>query len=105
MGISTASLELEGPVPAAHFSASRQASIRLFKLLPASGKLGQTGDIIGQGLTGTTAVSLNGVPASFTIVSDTLIHATVPNGATTGFVTVVTPAGTLTSNVAFQVVP
>jgi uncharacterized repeat protein (TIGR03803 family) len=75
------------------------------KLLPASGKLGQTGDIIGQGLTGTTAVSLNGVPASFTIVSDTLIHATVPNGAKTGFVTVVTPAGTLTSNVAFQVAP
>jgi hypothetical protein len=34
-----------------------------------------------------------------------LIHATVPNGAQTGFVTVVTPAGTLTSNVAFQVEP
>jgi uncharacterized repeat protein (TIGR03803 family) len=41
------------------------------KLLPASGRVGQTGDIIGQGLTGTTAVSLNGVPATFTIVSDT----------------------------------
>lgn len=75
------------------------------KLLPASGKLGQTGDILGQGLTGTTSVSFNGAPASFTVVSDSLIHATVPAGATTGSVTVVTPSGTLTSNVAFQVAP
>ena len=75
------------------------------KLLPASGKSGQTGDIVGQGLTGTTAVSFNGVPASFTVVSDTLIHATVPAGAKTGSVTVVTPTDTLTSNVAFRVAP
>ncbi len=75
------------------------------KLLPASGKLGQTGDIVGQGLTGTTAVSFNGVPASFTVLSDTLMRATVPAGAKTGSVTVVTPTGTLTSNVAFQVAP
>lgn len=75
------------------------------KLLPTSGRVGQTGDIVGQGLTGTTAVFLNEVPASFTVMSDTLIRATVPAGGKTGFVTVVTPTGTLTSNVAFQVAP
>jgi uncharacterized repeat protein (TIGR03803 family) len=68
-----------------------------------SGKVGQTGGILGQGFTGTTSVSLNGTPASFTVVSDTFIKATVPPGATTGLVTVVTPSGTLTSNVPFRV--
>ncbi len=69
------------------------------------GKVGQAGAILGQGFTGTTAVSLNGTPASFTVVSDTYIRATVPAGGTTGFVTVITPQGSLTSNVAFHVIP
>ncbi|HTA22348.1 MAG TPA: choice-of-anchor tandem repeat GloVer-containing protein [Terriglobales bacterium] len=69
------------------------------------GRVGKTGGILGQGFTGTTNVSLNGVPASFTVVSDTFINATVPAGATTGYVTVATPSGTLTSNVPFHVIP
>jgi uncharacterized protein (TIGR03437 family) len=69
------------------------------------GRLGETGSIIGQGLTGTTSVVLNGVPAVFTVVSDTQIQVTVPEGATTGFVTVTTPVGILTSNVPFHVIP
>lgn len=71
----------------------------------AEGKVGQTGGILGQGFTGTTSVVLNGVPATFTVVSDTFIRATVPAGATTGYVTVTTPTGTLTSNVPFYVLP
>ena len=71
----------------------------------AAGKVGQTGGILGQGFTGTTSVSLNGILASFTVVSDTFIRATVPSGATTGYVTVTTPSGTLTSNVPFHVIP
>jgi uncharacterized repeat protein (TIGR03803 family) len=71
----------------------------------SAGKVGQTGGILGQGLTGTTGVSLNGIPASFTVVSDTFIKATVPAGATTGYVTVTTPSGPLTSNVPFHVIP
>jgi uncharacterized repeat protein (TIGR03803 family) len=68
------------------------------------GKVGQTGGILGQGFTGTTSVSLNGIAASFTVVSDTFIEATVPAGATTGYVSVATPSGTLTSNVKFRVI-
>jgi uncharacterized repeat protein (TIGR03803 family) len=75
------------------------------KLVSPSGKIGQTGGILGQGFTGTTSVSLNGIPAAFTVVSDTYLTATVPAGATTGFVIVVTPSGTLTSNQNFQVRP
>ncbi len=70
-----------------------------------SGQVGETGGILGQGFTGTTGVFLNGTPANFTVVSDTLIRATVPPGATSGFVTVNTPSGTLTSNVIFHVRP
>jgi uncharacterized repeat protein (TIGR03803 family) len=66
-------------------------------------KVGQQFGILGQGFTGTTTVSLNGTPAIFTITSDTLLTATVPAGANTGYVTVTTPDGPLTSNVPFQV--
>jgi uncharacterized repeat protein (TIGR03803 family) len=71
----------------------------------AAARVGGTGGILGQGFTGTTNVSLNGISASFTVVSDTFIRSTVPAGATTGYVTVTTPSGTLTSNVPFQVIP
>ena len=73
------------------------------KVVPALGKAGTTAMILGDNLTGTTKVSFNGIPAPFTVVSSTEIQATVPSGATTGTVTVVTPGGTLRSNGIFQV--
>jgi uncharacterized repeat protein (TIGR03803 family) len=70
-----------------------------------SGRVGQMCGILGQGLEDTTSVFFNGTLASFTVVSDTFIKATIPDGATTGFVTVTTtPAGRLTSNVRFNVI-
>ena len=75
------------------------------KLVHDAGKAGQTGGILGQGFTGTTSVSLNGTPMSFVVVSDTFIKATVPAGATTGYVSVATPTGTLTTNLPFHVIP
>jgi uncharacterized protein (TIGR03437 family) len=56
-------------------------------------------------LTGATGVSFNGAAAVFTVVSPSLITATVPAGATSGKVQVVTAGGTLLSNVAFRVRP
>jgi uncharacterized repeat protein (TIGR03803 family) len=72
-------------------------------LVSASGKIGKTVEVLGQGFTGTTAVAFNGTAAAFKVVSDTYLTATVPTGATTGFVTVTTPSGTLTSNKQFRV--
>lgn len=69
----------------------------------SQGKVGATAQILGQGLTGTTAVTFNGVSASFSVVSDTYMTAVVPAGATTGPVTVTTPSGTLASNKNFRV--
>jgi uncharacterized repeat protein (TIGR03803 family) len=70
-----------------------------------AGKIGQTCPILGQGFTGTTSVSFNGMLANFTVISDTYISATVPEGATTGYVLVKAPSGALTSNVPFHVLP
>jgi uncharacterized repeat protein (TIGR03803 family) len=68
-------------------------------------KVGQTFGILGQGFTGTTSVTLHGMPISFKVLSDTFMEATIPNGATTGYVTGTSPRGKLTSNVPFRVLP
>jgi uncharacterized repeat protein (TIGR03803 family) len=74
-------------------------------VVPAA-QVAQTAQILGQGLTGTTGVTFNGVAAtSFKVVSDTFLTAVVPTGATTGPVVVTTPSGTLTSNKSFTIVP
>jgi uncharacterized protein (TIGR03437 family) len=59
--------------------------------------------ILGTNLTGATSVSFNGTPAVFKVASGSKITTTVPTGATTGTVQVVTPSGTLSSNVPFRV--
>jgi len=73
--------------------------------LPTHGHVGRFVRILGNALTGATSVTFNGTPATWKLDSDTQITTTVPSGATTGNVQVVTPSGTLSSNVAFQVLP
>jgi uncharacterized repeat protein (TIGR03803 family) len=69
------------------------------KLVKPFGTVGSTIQILGQGFTGTTSVSFNGVPATtFTAVSDTFMAAVVPANATTGPVLIATPTGTLTGH-------
>jgi hypothetical protein len=72
---------------------------------PSFGKAGSVVGILGNNLTGTTSVTFNGTPAKFTVVSDTLIKATVPSGTATGKIAVSTSSGTLSSNVAFRILP
>ncbi len=75
----------------------------LVETVPVAGKVGQSVLILGNGLTGSSSVKFDGVKASFTVESDTYIRATVPAGAKTGAVSVVTPKGTLNSNPQFVV--
>jgi uncharacterized repeat protein (TIGR03803 family) len=70
---------------------------------PASGTVGAAVNILGTSLTGATSVTFNGTAATFTVVSGSEITTTVPTGATTGTVQVVTPSGTLSSNIPFTV--
>ncbi len=73
------------------------------KTLPSSGKVGAAVKILGTTLTGSTSVTFNGTAATFTVVSASEITTTVPVGAATGTVQVVTPTATLSSNVPFEV--
>jgi len=72
---------------------------------PVASKVEATVTILGTDLTGATKVTFHGIAATFTVVSSSEITTTVPAGATTGTVKVVTPGGTLSSNVPFQVLP
>ena len=64
---------------------------------PASGPPGTQVIITGTNFTGATALNFNGAAASLTVNSSTQITATVPNGATTGPITVTTSDGPATS--------
>jgi uncharacterized repeat protein (TIGR03803 family) len=70
-----------------------------------TGAVGKSAQILGQGLTGTSSVTFNGVAAtSFKVLTDTYITAVVPSGATTGPVVVTTPGGALKSNKNFRII-
>jgi len=73
--------------------------------LPTSGKVGARVKILGTDLTGATSVTFNGTAATFTVASRSEITTIVPTGASTGFVTVVTPSRGLKSSKQFRVTP
>ena len=75
------------------------------RLVTRWGSAGQTVEILGQGFTGTTSVEFGSGSAIFNVVSDTYMTAVVPADGATGFVTVTTSSGTLSSNRTFFVVP
>jgi hypothetical protein len=77
----------------------------LVNLITWTATVGKTVEILGQGFTGTTGVSFNGIAAKFKNVSDTYMTATVPAGALTGPVTVTTFTSSLPSNRSFLVTP
>ncbi len=82
-----------------------EAAPTITALSPQQGVIGSQIEITGTGFTGATAVSFNGTAASFTPSSDSEIMATVPAGATSGTVSVTTPAGTGASVSPFGVLP
>ena len=73
---------------------------------PAAGPTGTTVVITGSGFLGTTAVRFNGITApGFVVNSPTQLTVSVPLGADTGPVSVVTPVATAASGTAFTVQP
>jgi len=67
------------------------------------GNVGRQIGILGNSLSSTTNVSFNGVAATFQVLSDTLVMATVPAGATTGTIQLTNSSGTLSTKVPFIV--
>jgi len=72
-------------------------------LTPPLGAVGTPVSITGTHFTGASRVAFNGKDASFVVVTDFEILATVPVGATTGRVSVTTPGGSATSRFDFTV--
>jgi hypothetical protein len=70
---------------------------------PNSGAIGDQVVITGSGFTGVTQVQFAGTDAAFIVDSDSQITTTVPAGATSGFVTVTSPNGTVQSPSTFTV--
>ncbi|GAA4393047.1 MBG domain-containing protein [Hymenobacter koreensis] len=70
---------------------------------PASGAVGASVAVSGSLFTGATAVRFNGVSAVYTVNSDASITATVPAGASSGQISVVTPNGMGVSSTSFTV--
>lgn len=77
----------------------------ILSISPSAGPVGIQVIISGAHLTGTTVVSFNGTVASFSVLSDTQVRATVPAGATTGYYALATPNGTAYGPTAFTVTP
>jgi uncharacterized repeat protein (TIGR03803 family) len=71
---------------------------------PAKGKVGAKITIRGSSFVGTSAVQFNGTAANFTVEGSGFIVTTVPNGATSGPISVTTSAGTAKSKNSFIVV-
>ncbi|MGH3372870.1 MAG: IPT/TIG domain-containing protein [Nocardioidaceae bacterium] len=70
---------------------------------PTCGPTGTSVDVMGNNFQGTTQVTFNLVVAAFDVQSSHLIKATVPAGATTGKIGVVTGNGSATSTSDFTV--
>lgn len=67
------------------------------------GREGNSVLIIGNDLKDASLVTFNGVPASFVANSNTHMTATVPTGATSGYIEVTTPSGVVKSRKMFTV--
>jgi hypothetical protein len=70
---------------------------------PTCGPVGTSVDVNGNNFQDATHVTFNGVEATFSVQSGHLITTTVPTGATTGKIGVVSPQGTDTSSADFTV--
>jgi molybdate transport system substrate-binding protein len=64
------------------------------KVTPARAKVGASVTVSGSNFTGTTSVTIQGVPARFKVVSPTRLTLTVPAKAKSGTITVTNPSGT-----------
>ena len=70
---------------------------------PEGGAVGTQVIINGTGFTGATTVAFNGTTAGYTVTDDSTIQTSVPQGATTGPMSVTTPGGTATTSSDFIV--
>ncbi|WP_158861005.1 IPT/TIG domain-containing protein [Lunatibacter salilacus] len=91
---STTDFKVEVPVP-------EKAPPVLIGFTPGQGGPGAEVTLSGNHFAGVTTVSFNGKPATFTIVDNNIIRATVPAEAGTGPIRITNPDGTVSSTTDF----
>jgi uncharacterized repeat protein (TIGR01451 family) len=74
-------------------------------IAPASGRSGTNVWVSGSSFAGATAVTFNGVPAVYSVLTNWSILATVPVGVSSGPIRVTAPAGTTMSASSYLVAP
>ncbi len=93
-GALTGPISVTTPVGTAWTATSFLVKPTVKSFSPISGPVGTVVTITGKAFTGATKVQFNGKSAnSFTVSSYTKITTTVPAGATTGLITLVTAGG------------
>jgi uncharacterized repeat protein (TIGR01451 family) len=101
----TGALTVSAAVGTAVSSDVFYVAVQILSFEPKHGPVGTTVSIQGLNFTGAIAVLCGGVSASFTNVSPTEIRATVPEGATSGAISIATPAGFVQSDTNFLLPP
>jgi uncharacterized delta-60 repeat protein len=102
-GAHTGPIEVTTPYGTATGSGDFKVKPRVTNFLPTSGSVGTLVTIRGSAFTDATRVLFNGVDALFSVVDYSTIKATVPEGASTGHIFVVTPGGVGVSRLVFTV--
>jgi uncharacterized repeat protein (TIGR01451 family) len=101
-GVTTGPISVTTPAGTAISSGNFYATPIITSFVPTHGLPGTNVTISGTNFTGTTAVYFfNSVSAVASVVNNGQINVTVPNGAQTGPITVVAPAGSANSAASF----
>lgn len=88
------------------FDADGPGAVAITLVSPGKGRVGRAVQLFGKGFSavaGQNSVAFNGTPAAVTTAAPNRLVTAVPNGATTGPITVTTPLGSATSRTAFFV--
>lgn len=101
-GATTGPISVTAPNGTGTSNSSFGVTPTISSFTPTCGPAGAIIDILGMSFTGATSVMFNGTGASFTVDSDSEIHATVPSGWTLGPISVTTQGGTGTSSSSFM---
>jgi uncharacterized repeat protein (TIGR03803 family) len=103
-GATTGTVKVATPSSTLTSNVTFRVTPQITSFTPPSGPVGTSVTITGISLTQTTEVTFGGVKATtFTVNSDTQVTATVPTGAKTGKIGIMTPGGTATSATSFTV--